>query len=266
MTLSSIFAFFSVAFYIVAGALFVREFFKACSKRIKYANALLMLAAFLHLVMLVIAVTNHENEQLSLTFVAALLTFVVTVTMFLANKYTKNLIFMPVVCFASATFVLLHIMFSSTTGIRLDMNISLASHIVLSVLAFGVLGISALYACQLAFINYQLKRKSSMVLHSGLPPLMSVERILYRLMSVGSVLLFVALTTGYIFIPSMFTDGYAHKTLLSSLALLTYIVALILHKVRGLRARSAVVFNIIGISLLGLGYFGSRIVREILIS
>jgi len=129
-----------------------------------------------------------------------------------------------------------------------------------------VLAISTLYACQLTFIKYQLKHKSRMMLHSGLPPLMSVEDILYKLMALGTLLLFISLASGFVFVPNMFADGYAHKTLLSSLALLTFLLALIMHKVTGLQARTAVVFNGIGIILLGLGYFGSRVVREWLIS
>jgi ABC-type uncharacterized transport system permease subunit len=183
-----------------------------------------------------------------------------------ANKYIRNLVFLPIVCFFSALFVLLHYVFPSTTGISVNMSVGLVSHILLSLLAFSVLGISTLYACQLSFINYQLKHKSKTMLNAGLPPLMSVERILYKLMTLGTAMLLIALLSGFVFIPNMFADGYAHKTVLSSMALLTFLVALIIHKAIGLRARSAIIFNLVGIFLLGLGYFGSRLVREWLLS
>ncbi|MFC4698849.1 inner membrane protein YpjD [Glaciecola siphonariae] len=265
MSLATTVSVISILLYAIAGTLFAREFFEQRINRTKYASILLMAAAFAHLIVLIMATRGHQNEQLSLTFVAALLALLITLTMLVANRYIRNLVFLPIVCFFSALFVLLHHVFPATTGISLNMSMGLVSHILLSLVAFGVLGISTLYACQLSFINYQLKQKSKMMLHSGLPPLMSVENILYKLMTLGAVLLAVALASGFIFVPNMFADGYAHKTLLSSLALLTFIVALVLHKSIGLKARSAVIFNLTGIILLGLGYFGSRIVKEWLI-
>jgi ABC-type uncharacterized transport system permease subunit len=255
-----------MALYLFAGVQFGREFFGTRKNRVKYATAALMAGAVVHLFVLIVATTEHQNEQLSLTFVAALLAWLVTITMLVANRFIKNLVFLPIVCLFSAVFVMLHYTFPATTGISLHMSIGLVSHILLSLIAFGVLGISTLYACQLSFINYQLKHKSKMMLHSGLPPLMAVENILYKLMTLGTFLLLVALGSGFVFVPNMFADGYAHKTILSSLALLTFLLALGIHKAIGLKARTAVVFNLIGIVLLGLGYFGSRLVREWLIT
>lgn len=265
MSLASLVSVLSIVLYIFAGTMFGREFFSQKPNRTKYATGILMAAICAHLVVLVLATQGHQNEQLSLTFVATLLALLITITMLVANKFIRNLVFLPIVCFFSALFVLLHYIFPATTGITLNMSIGIVMHILLSLLAFGILAISTLYACQLSFINYQLKQKSKMMLNAGLPPLMSVESILYKLMTLGTALLFIALASGFIFVPNMFADGYAHKTLLSSIALGTYVLALILHNTIGLKARSAVVFNIVGIVLLGLGYFGSRIVKEWLI-
>jgi ABC-type uncharacterized transport system permease subunit len=266
MSLTTLVSIFSMLLYVTAGAMFGREFFGQQANRTKFATIALMAAAFAHLVVLLLASREHQNEQLSLTYVAALLALLITITMFVANKYIRNLVFLPIVCFFSALFVLLHYVFPSTTGISVNMSVGLVSHILLSLLAFSVLGISTLYACQLSFINYQLKHKSKTMLNAGLPPLMSVERILYKLMTLGTAMLLIALLSGFVFIPNMFADGYAHKTVLSSMALLTFLVALIIHKAIGLRARSAIIFNLVGIFLLGLGYFGSRLVREWLLS
>jgi ABC-type uncharacterized transport system permease subunit len=84
-------------------------------------------------------------------------------------------------------------------------------------------------------------------------------------MIVGTVLLAIALASGFIFIPNMFADGYAHKTVLSSSAFLVYALALLLHHFSGLKARILVTFNLVGVTLLTLAYFGSRFVREIIL-
>ncbi len=263
----SIFAF-ALAFlsYLAAGSLYAQQFFKQSSTAIKYAQPLMMVAILAHLAVLIINTHGHSGEQLSLTFVATMLAWLVTITMFIANKFIKNLLFLPAVCFVSAFFIVIDMFIPATTGITVSMSIGMISHILLSLVAYGLLSIGMLYACQLAYINYQLKQKSRIMITGHLPPLMSVERILYQIMILGTVLLTIALASGFLFVPDMLADGYAHKTILSSLALLCYLTCILLHRFVGLRIRVTIAFNFVGLSLLTLGYFGSRLVKEIIIS
>jgi len=208
---------------------------------------------------------DNQSEQLSMTQVAVLLAWLVTVTMLAANAYIKNLVFLPVVSLFSALAITLQLVVPQSAGIHIDMSFGLISHIILSLFAFGMLSISFLYALQLAYINYQLKHKQISLANNQLPPLLSVENILTKLMVLGTILLAVALASGFVFIPNMFADGYAHKTILSSLAFILYLTALILHHYSGLKTRVLVTFNLLGVSLLTLAYFGSRFVREIVL-
>lgn len=252
--------------YIAAGTFYTQQFFKQSSSTLRFALPLLMLALVGHLIILVLSIDAHSGEQLSLSFVAAMLAWLVTLTMLITNRFIKNLLFLPVVCFVSAFFITLEALLPPTTGIDVNMGIGMVSHILLSLIAFGVLSISMLYACQLAFINYQLKHKSRTMLTGNLPPLMSVEHILYQLMGLGAAFLAIALISGFVFVPNMLADGYAHKTLLSSMALACYLACIVLHKTIGLKARITVIFNFVGLLLLSLGYFGSRLVKELLLN
>ena len=266
MSLSYLVFILSFTAYICAGSFYIQQFFKQSSNAIRFAQPALMLALVGHLAILVMAINQHGGEQLSLSFVTAMLAWLVTLTMLITNRFIKNLLFLPVVCFVSALFITIDIFLPPTTGINVNMGIGMVSHILLSLVAFGILSISMLYACQLAYINYQLKHKSRTMLTGSLPPLMSVERILYQLMALGSGVLAFALLSGFVFIPNMFADGYAHKTLLSSMALICYLACIVLHKFVGLKARVTIIFNFVGLLLLSLGYFGSRLVKEILLS
>jgi ABC-type uncharacterized transport system permease subunit len=219
-----------------------------------------------HLAILIVGAEHHNGEQLSLAFVATMLAWLISLTMFITNSFIKNLLFLPVVCFVSAFIISIDLFFPATTGISVNMSVGMVSHIILSLVAFGVLSISMLYACQLAYIKYQLKQKSRMLIGGHLPPLLSVERILFQLMTIGTALLTAALISGFIFIPNMFADGYAHKTILSSIALCCYLACIVLHHFIGLKARVTIAFNLFGLLLLTLGYFGSRLVKEILLS
>ena len=225
-----------------------------------------MLALASHLGLLIVEAHSTDGQRLSLSYVASMLACLVTLTIFITNRFIKNLIFLPVVSFVSAAAVLISVILPNTTGITVQMNAAMITHILLSLIAYGVLSISMLYACQLAYINYQLKHKKRIMLTGTLPPLMSVEKILYQLMSYGAIMLIIALVTGFLFVPNMFADGYAHKTLLSSLSVAVYVACIVLHHFVGLRARVTVILNLIGLSLLTLGYFGSRLVQELLLN
>jgi ABC-type uncharacterized transport system permease subunit len=257
---------FTIACYLAASVLYVKQFFHAQNASAKYALGLTTLGLLSHLIILSIAVQNSSSEQLSLSFVANMLAWLVTLTMFIANKFIKNLLFLPLVCTASVFVIAIDFSLPNTTGLHIDMSVGLISHILLSLVAYGILGICLLYASQLAYINYQLKMKRRSMIQGHLPPLMSVENIMVKLMVLGSALLIISLASGFVFVPNMFADGYAHKTVLSSLAALTYLICIALHYTKGLRARILVVYNIVGISLLSLGYFGSRLVKEFLMS
>ncbi len=255
---------FVVAFcaYLAAGGLYSQQFFKQSNKWQKLSLPLLIIALVCHLGLLHLSARGHTGEQLSLSFVAAMLAWLVTLTMLIAHRYIKNLLFLPIVCFLSSLFISLEYALPATTGISVEMSSGMIAHILLSLIAYGILSISMLYACQLAYINHQLKHKSRLMLMGKLPPLMSVETILYQLMNLGTGMLGISLVSGFVFLPSMFSDGYAHKTLLSIIALAIYFTCLVLHKFIGLKARVTIIFNLVGLGVLTLAYFGSRLVRE----
>lgn len=255
----------TLCLYIWAGFALSKAFFATQVQVSKLPYYALYAATFGHLGIILLSNLENQSEQLSMTQVAVLLAWLVTVTMLLANSYIKNLVFLPVVSLFSALFISLLVFLPHTAGIHTNMSFGLISHIILSLFAFGVLSISFLYALQLAYINYQLKHKQISLSNNQLPPLLSVEHILTKLMILGTALLAVALTSGFVFVPDMFADGYAHKTVLSSLAFLVYALALLLHHFSGLKARLLVTFNLVGVSLLTLAYFGSRFVREIIL-
>ncbi len=255
----------TLCLYLWAGISMSKAFFSPHNQVSKLPHYLLYAATFGHLVIIISTNINNQSEQLSMTQVAVLLAWLVTVTMLAANAYIKNLVFLPVVSLFSALFITLQIFVPQATGIHVNMSFGLISHIILSLFAFGLLSISFLYALQLSFINYQLKHKQISLANNQLPPLLSVEHILTKLMVFGTVLLAIALASGFIFVPNMFADGYAHKTLLSSSAFVVYTIALVLHHFSGLKARILVTFNLVGVTLLTLAYFGSRFVREIIL-
>ena len=112
----------------------------------------------------------------------------------------------------------------------------------------------------------RLKEKKASLLHSSLPPLMMVEGILFKLLTVGTILLTLSLISGFVFLENMFAQGQAHKTILSILAWLVFSIELFGHFKFGWRGKPIIFATIAGSLLLSLAYFGSRFVKEIILS
>uniref|UniRef100_UPI0025C544DC cytochrome c biogenesis protein CcsA n=1 Tax=Idiomarina sp. UBA3162 TaxID=1946641 RepID=UPI0025C544DC len=95
---------------------------------------------------------------------------------------------------------------------------------------------------------------------------MNIDRYFFRLLSAGTLLLILAIASGFAFLDDMFAQNQAHKTILAMAAALVYIITYLTHKATGLRGKPVMVLSILGTVLLTLGYFGSRFVKDIILS
>jgi ABC-type uncharacterized transport system permease subunit len=136
-------------------------------------------------------------------------------------------------------------------------------HIVSSISAFGVLAVAAVYAFFVALIDHFLRSHRLNSLIRNLPALDTLERLLFRLILAGFLLLTVSLGTGLLFVNDLFAQHLAHKTILSIVAWLVFGTLLWGRKYRGWRGRVAVRMTLAGILLLLLSYFGSKMVLEV---
>jgi ABC-type uncharacterized transport system permease subunit len=92
-----------------------------------------------------------------------------------------------------------------------------------------------------------------------------VEKVMFRLIGGGFVLLTLALLTGFIFVTNLFTQHLVHKTVLSLIAWVIFGVLLIGRTRYGWRGRPAVRWTLWGFGFLLLAYFGSKFVLEYLL-
>jgi len=155
---------------------------------------------------------------------------------------------------------------------HLERHPQIGSHIIFALLAYSVLTIASLFALQLAYLDHRLKNHKQPLTQINMPPLMTLEKNLFQFILLGFVLLSCTLLTGFVFLEDMFAQGKAHKAILSLIAWVIYAVFWVIYAVlwghfrRGWRGRLIVYITIVGSSLLTLAYFGSRFVREILLT
>ena len=139
----------------------------------------------------------------------------------------------------------------------------MASHILLSILALGFFIVSALQAVLLAFQNTRLKKKQLAI--KGLPPIQTIESLMFQMITIGMVLLTLSIITGFFFIEDFFAQHLAHKT---SFALTSWVVFSVLlwgRYQQGWRGPTAVRWTLGGFALLMLAYFGVKLVLEFIL-
>jgi len=138
-------------------------------------------------------------------------------------------------------------------------------HILLSIIAYSMLSIAALQALLLAVQEQHLHNKHPGGFIRALPPLQTMETLLFQMITLGFVLQSLSLITGFIYIEDIFTQHLAHKTILSMLAWVVYAILLWGRWHYGWRGKTAIRWTLGGFITLVLSYLGSKLVLEILL-
>jgi ABC-type uncharacterized transport system permease subunit len=136
-------------------------------------------------------------------------------------------------------------------------------HFVLGVAAYGLFGAAVLHAALLDAAERRLRMKGPPTTGATGMPLLQLERLTFRFVEVGFVVLTAALLLG-VFTGSQWrwTD---HKTVLSLLGWAVFAALLTGRYLRGWRGRKATRWLYVGAALLLLAYAGSRFVLEVLL-
>ncbi len=227
--------------------------------------ALAAVALLVHLAYLVSVIPVGAYQDLSILNIAALAAWVISLLLTLLYLKKPLQALLPMAFFATALVLLLELLLPNHHFAQLQLRPAVLIHVSLSILAYSLLCITALLALLLSYLSKHLKAKRPEALNPAMPPLLSVERQLYQLMLIGTLALASAQIAGFFFLEHFFNQGKAHKVVLSLCALLIYVSMLWRHRVAGLKSRWLVSGSICGACLLTLAYFGSRIVREVLL-
>jgi len=138
-------------------------------------------------------------------------------------------------------------------------------HVVLSVLAYAVLALTAAQAVLVAVQRHFLTHRRPGGFLRALPPLQTTETLLFALLSAGLALLTLSLASGFFYLDDMFAQSLVHKTVLSCLAWAIFAVLLFGRWRFGWRGRRSVHWTLGGFALLLAAYFGSKLVLELVL-
>ncbi|KAA0081577.1 cytochrome C assembly family protein [Trinickia soli] len=148
-------------------------------------------------------------------------------------------------------------------------------HFIIANIAYGLAAIAALHALMMLFAERRLHTLSGALDRNGwvaswldtLPPLLTLEKLLFRLIGAGFVLLTLTLISGVLFSEQLLGRPlvFDHKTVFAVLSWLMFGGLLTARKVSGWRGRAALRWVLASFVALLLAYVGSRFVFEVLL-
>ncbi len=225
------------------------------------------LAIILHAILLYSWVMTQWGQNLAFFNMLSLVTWGIALLILLAalrHPLTSPVASTSVILFPIAALTIwLDLSFPGQMLIDVTQTPAQLLHIVLSIVAVSLLGLAALLALLLAIQDTLLRRYPHTV--SALPPLQTLERSLFQLISSGFVALTLSLLTGFAFLDNLFAQSLVHKTTLSLVAWVVFAVLLWGRYRIGWRSTTAIRWTLTGFALLVLAYFGSKLVIELIL-
>lgn len=146
-------------------------------------------------------------------------------------------------------------------------SIAFRLHFLVAMLAYSLFTLAALHALLMMVAETGLHRGRLSPLLAGLPPLLTMETLLFRLLHVAFVLLTLTLVSGVFFSESLFgrAMSFNHKTLFAFISWLIFAALLYGRRRHGWRGRLALRWTLAGFLSLLLAYVGSRFVLEVIL-
>ncbi len=187
--------------------------------------------------------------------------------------------FEPLLLPLAALAVPLPALFPGLAGSAGSASTEFRIHLALAMAAYSVFTIAMLHAVLMALVERRLhrlhraapgaapvkERFSGPLVH--MPPLLTLERLLFRLIAIAFALLTLTLATGAIHSEALFGRAlrFDHKTVFALLSWATFAALLAGRYLYGWRGRTALRWTLAGFVMLLLAYVGSRFVLEVIL-
>lgn len=151
-------------------------------------------------------------------------------------------------------------------------------HLLLSIFATGVLTVALLHALLMAVADrllHNVRNRPSLTATggvlagplAGLPPLLTLERLLFRLIGIAFALLTLTLATGLALSDTLFGRAlrFNHETVFAVVAWVVFAILLAGRHFYGWRGRTALRWTLAGFMLVILANIGSTFVLEVIL-
>jgi ABC-type uncharacterized transport system permease subunit len=174
----------------------------------------------------------------------------------------------------AAVAVILPALFPGSVVPLANRSVLFAWHVAIAVLAYSTLTIAAFHAVLMALQESRLHMRPGAekpgwlaAAIDRLPALLTMERLLFRLIAFGFGLLTLTVLSGVVFSEQLFGIAFRwdHKNVFTMLSWALFGLLLAGRVWRGWRGRTALSFTLTGFATLLLAYVGSRFVLEVVL-
>ena len=179
----------------------------------------------------------------------------------------------------AAVAVVLPALFPGVATAVLGGTALLATHVAVAMAAYGLFTIGAAHAVLMALVERDLQRRRGRGAAGGtvaggrksalsaLPPLLTLERLMFHFIWAGFALLTLTVASGVVFSEQLFGRAFRfdHKTVFALISWALFAALLTGRVVRGWRGRTALNWTLAGYAVLLLAYVGSRFVLEVIL-
>ncbi len=228
--------------------------------------SLMLLALLLHGAVLVPQLFTPAGLNLNLFNVLSLTGWMMLLFSVIFSTYRPvlalNLLALPIAAGGLFAALVLREPYTPLQGV----SRGLEGHILLSLAAYCVLLMAAVQAVLIHLQRRELKHTTRQrIWVQLLPPLQSMETLLFDMLMVGFGLLTVALALGAVTVDDLLAQHLVHKTFFSVLSWAVFAGLLWGHWRYGWRGQRAVRFTLTGFALLAVGFVGSKLVLELIL-
>jgi len=232
-----------------------------------WERAAIAAALFIHAYGLYSALFGETGMRFSFSFALSLMMWLAALIYWLESFMARMEGMQPMVLPLAAACTALPVAFpnvhlvahASATGFKL--------HFLAAMLAYSLLTLSALHAIFMGFTENALHKRSMKRSLASLPPLLTMESLLFRMLLLGFILLSLTVGSGVFFSEALFGKPMSldHKTLFAFASWGIFATLLVGRHAWGWRGKRALRWTLAGFALLILAYVGSRFVAEVIL-
>jgi len=252
----------AIIFYTLAAGMQYRSLNRALSK----SSLITGLAAVLfHAIAAITAIHTANGMDLGVIQVLSLITWLIClITVSTSLRRPLHNLLIPLYPLAALSLIA-ELVIPERQQLLQHQPLGVLCHILLSILAYSVLTIAATQAMVLALQDRMLREHHLKGLPSILPPLQTMEAMLFELIWAGFILLTLSIVTGGIYVDDMLAQHLLHKTVFSVLSWVLLAILLCGRVALGWRGKVAIRWTLWAFACLLLGYLGTKIALSIII-
>lgn len=208
-----------------------------------------------------------SSLNLGLMYAVSLILWLTVLVYWVARFFYPLANLLSLVLPLAAVGVVLPALFPETHVLTAHTSWMFDAHVLVAMLAYSLFTIAALHAGLMHFVEKGLHQATLPNVLKNLPPLLTMEKLLFRIIAVGLVLLTLTLASGIVFSEQIFGKPwqFSHKVLLGFISWGVFAVLLLGRVFKGWRGRTAVRWTLSGFGFLFLAYLGTKFVLEIIL-